>query len=367
MTNWFYLTKRWDTSALLFKFMAVCLSIFGGFLVCEIALRIFLPQGTGPIQYAHDPVLGAIPVPYQHGERSVPGNFCYTYTNNSQGFRGSKEFKLKNTNRRVLFLGDSFTYGLGVNDDQTFCFHVEKSLADLGVEIINTGNPGKGMDYELKLFSIVGRKYHPDIVALCFIPDTFNRNSRGEYYSYQDGRLVPKSFDESITKRKMALANIPGYNFAITHSHLANLLKQTAINYIYHNRSNEIEKEGPSEEDVEITRRLYAQLIKECENIGSTLIFFYIPWITEVEAYRQNRALSKWEMAIKRIVDDDVGQFLSLTPAFVDSGQPVDRFYFAEGHWTVLAHSLAANFISKHIRAVLSLRSSCNQIPVQNR
>jgi hypothetical protein len=40
-----------------------------------------------------------------------------------------------------MFLGDSFTYGVGVNDDQTFCYLVEKQLLAMGlkVEVINAG------------------------------------------------------------------------------------------------------------------------------------------------------------------------------------------------------------------------------------
>jgi hypothetical protein len=69
-----------------------------GLLVVEIGLRIFLPQPTAPISLQHDPALGAIPVPYQHGHKSLPGVYSYTYSNNSKGFRGPKEFQLGKIN-----------------------------------------------------------------------------------------------------------------------------------------------------------------------------------------------------------------------------------------------------------------------------
>src|SRR4051812_31708204 len=85
---------------------------------CEIALRLFWPQPTGPVQFVFDPVRGAIPTPNQKGRRVVPGVFAYTFANSSLGLRGPEIGpKVK---RRILLLGDSFTYGFGVNDDQTF-------------------------------------------------------------------------------------------------------------------------------------------------------------------------------------------------------------------------------------------------------
>jgi hypothetical protein len=83
--------------------------------------------------------------------------------------------------RRVLFLGDSFTYGLGVNDDQTFAVRVEKDLrADrLSVEVMNAGAFGKGTDYALKCFRTVGRKFHPGLIVLGFLATIFRTTPGG--------------------------------------------------------------------------------------------------------------------------------------------------------------------------------------------
>ena len=53
----------------------------------------------------------------------------------------------------------------------------------LSVEVMNAGCPGKGTDYELKCFQTVGRKFHPDLTALCFFSNDFQDNDRGEYYN----------------------------------------------------------------------------------------------------------------------------------------------------------------------------------------
>jgi hypothetical protein len=136
----------------LFRFIAVILGFMVAFSLAEGAVRIFNPQETGPPRFAFDSELGEIPVPHQKGRQIHPGVYDFTYTNNSLGFRGAREYGPKKPGAfRILLLGDSFTYGIGVNDDQTFAVHLEHYLREnqLAAEVINAGNGGKGTDYEL--------------------------------------------------------------------------------------------------------------------------------------------------------------------------------------------------------------------------
>jgi hypothetical protein len=150
------------------------------FALAEGAVRLFRPQEVGPVRL---PVTRKdIPVPGQQGERWSPGDFRFRYSNNSLGWRGRREYReSKPTDYRVLFLGDSFTYGFGVNDDQTFAVQAEKDLRAglLSLEVMNAGCPGKGTDYALKLFQTVGHKFHPDLTVLGFFGNDFADNARG--------------------------------------------------------------------------------------------------------------------------------------------------------------------------------------------
>ena len=90
----------------------VCLviSLTFAFGVAELAVRFFEPQEVAPIRFVFDPQLGDIPTPYQKGRKIRPGLFDHTYSHNSLGLRGSKEYSYeRQTEHRLLFLGDSFT------------------------------------------------------------------------------------------------------------------------------------------------------------------------------------------------------------------------------------------------------------------
>ena len=150
---------------LLFRLIAVIIGFSVAYGLAEIAVRIISPQETGPPRFAFDPELGDIPVPWQKGRQRHPGGLRFHLQQQLPGLPGQPGVgPEKQAAFRVLLLGDSFTYGLGVNDDQTFAAELERELGERHrpAEVINAGNPGKGTDYELKLFQTVGAGLKPD-------------------------------------------------------------------------------------------------------------------------------------------------------------------------------------------------------------
>src|SRR5262245_21643077 len=69
--------------------------------------------------------------------------------------------------RRVVALGDSFTFGEEVSDDQTYCHQLEALLP--GTEVLNLGVHGYGHDQMLLYLEEEGVKYRPDVVLLGFV------------------------------------------------------------------------------------------------------------------------------------------------------------------------------------------------------
>ena len=87
-------------------------------------------------------------------------------TVNAQGFRGVSDIGAKQSGRkRVLVLGDSYTWGMGVADDETYA----EQLQDLSrgrLEVINGGTPGWGVfQFQVRLERWIER-LQPDIVVV---------------------------------------------------------------------------------------------------------------------------------------------------------------------------------------------------------
>jgi len=336
--------------------------------VVELYVRYYNPQEVTPIRFVFDPQRGDIPTPNQRGRKIRPGVFDHTYSNNSLGLRGSKEYTYKRqTEHRILFLGDSFTYGFGVNDDQTFPYLTEKRLLKdhLSVEVMNSGCSGKGTDYELNFFQVLGKKFSPDLVVLCFGANDFIDNERGEYFRIsQDGEIARKPLNNNKGTIKTILYNLHGYNWLVSWSQAANLVKDAAIKWFFRHFDPKAIKTGGlvvsypeyfqgynNQENAKSTEIYVRNLIQSVKEAGGSLMICYIPMSIEVEGYRKNGNIDQDETVIKNIAQKYDEAFYSLTPVFAASPESLRKLYFipADGHWTAAGHALAAQYLSEQI------------------
>lgn len=130
-----------------------------------------------PIFYhfdAYDPSTGWVLQPNLRGFRQFPGS---TVDSNSRGIRGRAEHAPGRQPglSRVLVVGDSFAFGEGVGDHETFAHQLELRSGP-GVEVINLGVHGYGHDQMLLRLRSEGLRYAPDLVVLGFFADDADRN-----------------------------------------------------------------------------------------------------------------------------------------------------------------------------------------------
>jgi hypothetical protein len=344
-------------------FAAVVVGLIVALAAGEIGLRALMPQMTGPIQFAFDAELGAIPVPNQRARRTLPGVYDYRYSNNSVGLRGGREFAAGPLagQHRILVLGDSFAYGIGVDDDQTFASVLESRLNKQGeaVEVINAGNGGKGTDYALKFFATQGRRLRPELALLFFFYNDFDDNVREEYYLMAaDGGLRPQPLAGSEANRKSVLAAVPFYNWLISWSHLANLVKKTAIGLLSAADSGDAAATGPRLVTEYIRgrgplgtrhRMLTVAYVRELARLagesGTDLLAFYVPAAEDVELLRSGRAVSEEQRVFTEIMRESSVCAIALTDALAASPLALPDLYYVEGHWTAAGHEVAAEAV----------------------
>jgi lysophospholipase L1-like esterase len=141
--------------------------------LCEIALRIIdlghpyysAPEAYQEISY---PRVLFEPRPNFDGfSEGVPVRI------NSRGLR-ERELAIPKPagTRRVVFLGDSVTFGAGVRDDEPFPRLLEAAVNGAGsgpIETVNTGVVGYNTLQELARLEHAGLSYQPDAVVLTFV------------------------------------------------------------------------------------------------------------------------------------------------------------------------------------------------------
>jgi len=94
---------------------------------------------------------------------------------NSLGFR-DREIGPKNANRyRIAIIGDSFTFGNGIEEPERFSNLLQKSLGPQ-YEVLNFGRPGNNMPDHLKELDLA-LKFSPDFVLLQLYENDFETPS----------------------------------------------------------------------------------------------------------------------------------------------------------------------------------------------
>lgn len=115
---------------------------------------------------------------------------------NSKGARGKKEYDTSGA-KKIVFIGDSFTFGECVNDHQTIPFYLDEFLQQY--DVINLGVHGYGNDQQLLKLKKEGFQYQPDIVILGLVEDDFVRNRMffrdyaKPFFEVKDDTLVLKN------------------------------------------------------------------------------------------------------------------------------------------------------------------------------
>ena len=143
-----------------------------------------------------DPELGWVNIPNFYSKDFYdPGIYVQT---NSRGFRNQEEFALQvpAAKLRVICSGDSFTFGVGVDNDHTWCEQL--SSLDHRLQTVNMGVPGYGADqmYLLQLRETSRLDYDVQIFAV--ITDDFRRMMKGNLLGYGKPMLALRG-DELVT------------------------------------------------------------------------------------------------------------------------------------------------------------------------
>lgn len=90
--------------------------------------------------------------------------------------------------RRIALLGDSVSWGWGVDNGERFSDLLERDLGP-DVEVLNFAVPGYGTDQQYWLFEEEVLSYHPDLVLVCFVLNDVFEASRVESYEMAKPRF----------------------------------------------------------------------------------------------------------------------------------------------------------------------------------
>jgi hypothetical protein len=256
---------------------------------------------------------------------------------NFKGLRGRKDFQyIKSKEKlRILILGDSFTFGDHVSDDETYSHYLQQMLPH--TEVINMGVHGYGHDQMLILLKEEAVKYEPDIVILGFLPLDMSRNLL-KFRDFAKPRFV-------IDKGELKLTGTPVPRpEEILQSDWIRPRMFDIFSTLYHRvkKFSGLQKK----EMEEITTAIITEMIRVIESIPAIPILAYLP---------RGR-----EIAIDSAVTQDETYMFSLCKLNEKAKCFSTRPYFAEkiargesfklrGHWEAAGHLTAAEAIKHYL------------------
>jgi hypothetical protein len=265
-----------------------------------------------------------------------PGKFVNT---DSKGLRGTTEYPYARTpgKQRILVLGNSFTFGTDVSDDETYSHYLEADLPN--TEVLNLGVQGYGQDQMLVYLEEEGVKYRPDIVLLGFAHMDIHRNL-WKFFAY----AKPK-FDLTANGLKLTNVPVPTPDDVLAEEPYRSKAIDTVIILTGKIRW----AMGITERDArKLTLPIQDEIVATTRSIHGIPVFVYLP------AYEEVDDLSDGISDDERYLDDYCRQrnlaCLFLRPRFgkeIRQGRKLESRF----HWTPEMHKMAAEDIAQFLVA----------------
>lgn len=161
------------------KIMLFLTSMVISLVILEFVCRIaFQPRTTPFLPKENDSNYLMIQTPYgiRHRknakviiEKEYLSKRSITIQTNQYGCRGQLITPKLSDEFRVLFLGDSIIFGLGVEDDETIPYYLEEKLNQLSknkVTVVNAGIAGTNLSNMVRLYDEIYEQINPDLVLI---------------------------------------------------------------------------------------------------------------------------------------------------------------------------------------------------------
>lgn len=341
-----------------------CLGLAAGLVIAEAGLRVLgLPQTHRPhtpyrqFHFLHDSQTGEtfyvnapaadITFHYDSNPRGyfLPGN-AVVHRTNALGFRGPDYGIDKPPGAvRVAFFGDSFTFGEGVLDSDTFVEVTRRLLSErfprLDFQCGNFGVGGYDTADELFLMRRVLPGFQPDAVVLCYVlndaePPLFTEDPAAGPVRRQRARDVPEGVGTILPDRGLYRLRLARLVWQVVDQRRRN--EQTVAWYRSLYR--------PEAAGWQATRRALAEFAALCRKNNVPLVVVLFPILYRLDA---GHPFSDLHALVRQEVEAQGGRVLDLLPVFLGRRAEDLWVHPTDQHPNEKAHRIAAESIASFL------------------
>lgn len=303
--------------------------------------------------------------------------FDIKFQTNSFGLR-DKEYPEKTQNDyRILALGDSFTMGWGVEQDQVFTEVLERDFVKekpyaCNVEVLNGGVYGYGTVEELLFLGKKGLKLKPDLVILTFFigNDIFENLDAYKKFFDKNGERFPVKKSLSISIVRFIRDHNMIYNFLMARFRNMKSFRE------YYNNQRILFDAGEPRDEIElyqksrqesisdywvVTKEIILKVKKICDDNNIKLVLITIP--SKVQVYAEQWADISGKLGIaedsdielpdkilKSLCKDNGIHYCKLLNMLQEVGKKDKDLYFKlDRHWKAHCHEIVGNFLYDYL------------------
>lgn len=323
--------------------------------VCFVALEVGLRGVFGPpppflepqVRHQREPY-GYKAVPRQRGVYTVDK----AVTTNAFGFRDAEwEMPKPDGRRRVLIVGDSFTFGNNNDVEDTYPSVLRRALHrrfGSRVDVLNASAAGWDLDNEVAFLQHEGFAYDPDVVVVGF---------------FLNDLLRPRSLDSNRLAAEGQLDARPRWTRFIPHRLAYRAKRSAVVTYLWlqtprltrgpslDNRllANEIDLE--THPAVQHGYRLFDLLVDECQRRGVRLVVAAIP---SINLFARPRGSVRILQALRDRLASRGVTFVDLSDPFWADGRPARHYGTPwDNHFIASGHALAGDALYRAVAPIV--------------
>ncbi len=359
--------KKFFSALFFILYIIFIVAVFFG--AMELAARHLRPQLIHPSRERerfcqYDPEIGWVNKPLASG-RFKAQDFDVAVQINSKGMRDDEYETAKPSGTyRIAVMGDSFTWGYGVEAQETFSQRLESSLKN--TQVLNFGCSGYGQDQELLLLKRQVLQYEPDLVIVnVHTASDFENNISFFQYGYYKPFFRPKT--SSLIRENAPVPENPrgaAVNAWLSDRFVAwRLLGNrkikdvniaSAVAAVLDGRQELVGKAAHNMPAIELTCRLCREIQSEASKAGTRVIFILNPNLSLPDAQGMNSlpAEDSFYAAFRACLEAYGMEFLDLRPVFESllRQEPKKQITFThDAHWNAEGHKAVAEAIREHL------------------
>ncbi|MGA2722299.1 MAG: hypothetical protein ABSG79_07770 [Bryobacteraceae bacterium] len=295
---------------------------------------------------------------------------------NSQGYRSNEDFsqKVPAGKLRVLCSGDSFTFGYGVSNDETWCQTLESR--DRRLQTVNMGQGGFGADQIFLWYRRDIDRLNADVHVVAVIGDDFDRMQSDEFLGYKkpvlrldQGQLVAGN---TPVPKGLWRARLVSIYQRLDQVRSISVLRRLIRKFKRFTPARHDAASGVPSQSAAQQRQVVLRMLDSFRDLDRSrnrvFVFVYLP--TEGECYRsESKDWRQWigaEASARSIaVIDLLPDFLALPVRQVGEmfiQQDSTKYIEAKGHYSVAGNRFVAERIYSRLLSIPEVKRKIESV-----